>query len=86
MQFGVTNAPVIFMDYMNMIFRPYLDQFVVVFIDNILIYRSSESGASSSQRTSNIWKVVKVCYLAGRGVILGSCNLSPRSNSRPSED
>jgi len=38
MPFGVTNAPAVFMDYMNRIFRPWLDKFLVVFIDDILIY------------------------------------------------
>lgn len=38
MPFGVTNAPTIFMDYMNMIFHPFVDKFVVVFIVNILIH------------------------------------------------
>jgi hypothetical protein len=38
MPFGVTNAPAIFMNYMNRIFQPYLDKFVVIFIDDILIY------------------------------------------------
>nr|KYP73002.1 Transposon Ty3-I Gag-Pol polyprotein [Cajanus cajan] len=38
MPFGVTNAPAVFMDYMNRIFRPFLDKFMVVFIDDILAY------------------------------------------------
>ena len=38
MLFGYSNASVVFIDYMNKIFRPYLHKSVVVFIDDILIY------------------------------------------------
>ena len=42
MSFGLTNAQTAFMDLMNRVFRPYLDQFVIVFIDDILVYSRSE--------------------------------------------
>ena len=38
MSFGITNAPAAFMDLMNRVFKPFLDVFVIVFINNILVY------------------------------------------------
>ena len=42
MLFGLMNAPMTFMDLMHRVFQSYLDQFVVVFMDDILIYSKSK--------------------------------------------
>lgn len=51
MSFGFTNAPVVFMDLMNRVCKPYLDKFVIEFIDDILIYSKSKTEHESYRRS-----------------------------------
>ena len=50
MSFGLTNAPMAFMDLMNHVFRSYVDQFVVVFINEILVYSKDREDHNTHPR------------------------------------
>nr|GEV54920.1 putative reverse transcriptase domain-containing protein [Tanacetum cinerariifolium] len=65
MLFGLTNAPVIFMDLMNRLYKPYLDKFVIVFIDDILIY--SKNKQEHEEHLKLILELLKKEQLFGRG-------------------
>ena len=54
MPFGLTNAPAAFMDLMHRVFQAYLDWFVMVFVDDILIYSKSEEDYEGHLRISPI--------------------------------
>nr|GEV01910.1 hypothetical protein [Tanacetum cinerariifolium] len=51
MPFGLTNAPTVFMDLMNRVCKPYLDKFLIVFINDILIYSRSEEEHEAHLKT-----------------------------------
>nr|GEZ88681.1 reverse transcriptase domain-containing protein [Tanacetum cinerariifolium] len=65
MQFDLTNAPAVFMDLMNRVCKPYLDKFMIVFIDDILIY--SKNKQEHEEHLKLILELLKKEQLFGRG-------------------
>ena len=70
MPFGLTNHLVPLVDFMNMIFRSYLDKFVVIFINDILIYSKNKEdranqlrGTLTSLREHQLYDKLKKCEL-----------------------
>ena len=61
MPFGLTNAPAAFMDLMNRVFSPYLDKFVIVFIDDILVYSGSPEEHAEHLRA--VLQILRECQL-----------------------
>nr|GEX96619.1 putative reverse transcriptase domain-containing protein [Tanacetum cinerariifolium] len=57
MSFGLTNAPAVFMDLTNQVCKPYLDKFVIVFIDDILVYSKDEE--EHGKHLKNILELLK---------------------------
>ena len=93
MPFGLTNALVAFMDLMHRIFQPYLDQLVVVFVDDILIYSQSEWEHEyhlrivlQLLRDHQLYAKFSKCECwAYLGEIFGIHGVSTRSVNRPRE-
>jgi len=92
MPFGVTNALAVFIDYMNMIFWHFLDKFVVVFIDDILIYsRTQEEHAEHLRlvlgvlREKQLYAKLSKCEFWMGEVQFLACDIRPGDCSGPSE-
>ena len=76
MSFGLTNAPAYFMYLMNSVFMDYLDKFLVVFIDDILIYSQNEQ--EHEEHLRKVLQRLRDCQLYAK---LSKCELSIASAS-----
>jgi len=64
MPFRLTNAPTAFMDFINRVFKLYLDKFMVVFIDDILIYsKTSEEHAYHLREVLEVLRKHELCKI-----------------------
>ncbi|WVZ96060.1 hypothetical protein U9M48_041743 [Paspalum notatum var. saurae] len=94
MSFGLTNAPAFFMYMMNSVFMNELDKFVVVFIDDILIYSKNEKEHEehlrivlARLREHKLYaKFSKLCFLAEGSRFLRTCSVERRGLSRTGSD
>jgi hypothetical protein len=81
--FGLSNAPPVFMCLMNGVFRDYLDKFVIVFLDDILVYSKTEeeheqhleNGVAGVERTPAVRKTEQVLILPKADPLLGTYNI-----------
>ena len=62
MSFGLTNAPAYFMNMMNKVFMEFLDKFVVLFIDDILVYSKNEEEHKEHLRMV-LGKIKNISYM-----------------------
>ncbi len=75
--FGLTNTPAVFMNLMNSVFRKYLDQFVQIFLDDILIYSKNEKEHEDHLRI--VLSCLKEHQLYGK---LSKCSFFQRRNKK----
>ena len=94
MSFGLTNAPAEFMELMNKVFREFLDNFVIVFIDDILVYSKTREQYEeqvkkvlTTLRTDEqvVCKVLQVRVLVRKGRIPWTCGLTNGDHRKPSK-
>nr|XP_027090339.1 uncharacterized protein LOC113711372 [Coffea arabica] len=97
MPFGLTNAPAAFMDLMHRVFKPYLDQFVVVFIDDILVYSKTREDHEQHLSKCEFW-LEKVSFLGhviskdgiavdpAKVIAYASRKLKPHEQNYPTHD